>query len=71
MEIQFLLEEHDNPDDDEKLLQKMKAEQNKLVIANKDDEQEQAPAYINEKQFWCIPLSVNVTSFDFDRLHKA
>lgn len=72
MEVQFLLEEHDNPDEDERMLEQMRAKMGQLSLTNKNEEEKEvAPNYINAKQFWCIPLSVNVTSFDFERLHQA
>ena len=45
-----------------------------LKQINNVDKHEEALAAFKEhahlKQFWCIPLSVNVTQFDFDLLAK-
>lgn len=72
MEKQFLLEEQEDIEEDERLLNSLKEEMSQLTVSKPSDEdQEVAPNYITPKQFWCIPLSVNVMSFEFDKLHEA
>lgn len=46
-----------------------------LKMINNNVKHEEALEHFKEtshlKQFWCIPLSVNVKSFDFDRLAQS
>ena len=62
LEKQFFEEEDSEKEDELKQISNV-AKHEEALAAFKE--------HSHMKQFWCIPLSVNVTSFDFDKLAKS
>ncbi len=62
LEKQFFEEEDSEREDELKQISNI-AKHEKALAAFKE--------HAHLKQFWCVPLSVNVTSFDFDLLGQS
>lgn len=67
LEKVFLMEEDSDAEEDEKILADIKFD----ASLQEQEEEELKVSYIDKRQFWCVPILVDVNTYDFENLGKV